>query len=54
MCEKCIELDEKIEHYRAVQSRITDEIALEGITELIAELLDKKAKLHPDQPTTDC
>ncbi|MGY4627485.1 hypothetical protein [Bradyrhizobium sp. USDA 4486] len=48
MCEKCSELDEKIEHYKALLSRITDKITLDGIAELIAELLAKKAELHPE------
>lgn len=47
MCEKCADLDEKIEHYRAIVSRITDKIAEDGIAELIAELQAKKAELHP-------
>ncbi|HLG84313.1 MAG TPA: hypothetical protein VKY22_25170 [Bradyrhizobium sp.] len=49
MCDKCIDLDNKIEHYKAIQSRITDKITLDGIAELIAELLAKKAALHPEQ-----
>ena len=47
MCEKCVELDEKIEHYRKMLSRITDTVAVDGIAELIVELLAKKAELHP-------
>lgn len=49
MCEKCVEIDAKIERYRMVQSRILDRIAVDGIANLIAELLAKKAELHPDQ-----
>ncbi|MDF0518411.1 hypothetical protein P0R31_14330 [Bradyrhizobium yuanmingense] len=48
MCDKCAELDEKIEHYRAILSRVTDQIALNGISELIAELLAEKTGLHPE------
>jgi hypothetical protein len=49
MCEKCIDLDKKIEHYKAMLPRITDQIALDGIGQLIAELVAKKAQLHPEQ-----
>jgi hypothetical protein len=47
MCEKCTDLEMKIQRYRAMQSRITDKQVLDGIAELIAELLAKKAELHP-------
>jgi hypothetical protein len=49
MCEKCIDLDKKIERYKAMRSRIIDQIALDGIGQLIAELMAKKAQLHPEQ-----
>lgn len=39
MCDKCTELDRKIEHYRSLLSRVTDKMALDGIAGLIAELL---------------
>jgi hypothetical protein len=42
-------LDQKIEHYKALKDRITDQITLDGIGELIAELLAKKAALHPER-----
>ncbi|MGY3239987.1 hypothetical protein ACVMAJ_006877 [Bradyrhizobium sp. USDA 4448] len=48
MCDKCTELDSKIAHYQAMLSRITDKITLDAIAELIAELLAKKAELHPE------
>jgi hypothetical protein len=35
MCDKCIELDGKIEHYRRIASRTTDQAMLDGIKELI-------------------
>ena len=35
MCEKCVELDGKIEHYRDIASRITDEAMIRGIKVLI-------------------
>jgi hypothetical protein len=44
MCEQCVEIDKKIDHYRVMASRITDQPLLDGIKELI-----EKAALHPEQ-----
>jgi hypothetical protein len=49
MCEKCIELDSKIEHYRDIASKITDEAMIWGINVLIARAKVQKAVLHPEQ-----
>jgi hypothetical protein len=49
MCEKCIELDSKIEHYRALASRITDQPTLDGINHLIERMQAQKAALHPEE-----
>jgi beta-phosphoglucomutase-like phosphatase (HAD superfamily) len=49
MCEKCIELDKKIEHYRGMASRITDQPVLDGIKELIERMQAQKAAFHPEQ-----
>jgi hypothetical protein len=48
MCKQCVELDAKIEHYRHMASRITDQALLDGIKELIKRLAQKLA-LHPEQ-----
>jgi hypothetical protein len=50
MCDKCIDLDDKMEHYRRIASRINDQLTLDRIKELIAELENEKAALHPEQP----
>jgi hypothetical protein len=50
MCEKCIEIDGKIEHYRRLASRIDDQLILDGIKELIERMKAQKAALHPEQP----
>ena len=52
MCEKCIELDGKIEHYRILASRITDQPILDGIKELIEQTQAQKLALHPETGTT--
>ena len=49
MCEQCVEIDSKIEHYRLLASGITDPALLEGIKELIETMQVLKAALHPDQ-----
>ena len=47
MCEKCVEIDEKVDRYRWLLTRVNDDIARLGIGELIAELIVKKEELHP-------
>ena len=49
MCEKCVELDGKIEHYRGIASRNTDEAMIRGIKVLIERAKAQKAALHPEQ-----
>jgi hypothetical protein len=49
MCEKCIELDRKIEHYRKLSTWVLDQNALEGIRFLIAKYSADKESLHSDQ-----
>ena len=49
MCEKCVELDQKIEHYRQLSSRVLDERVIEGIRFLIAKFTAEKKALHPDR-----
>jgi hypothetical protein len=48
MCEKCVELDEKIEHYRTLSAKIIDQPTLDGIKALIEEKRAQKAALHPE------
>jgi len=49
MCEKCVELDEKIERYERLSSRINDQRTVDGIKELIEQIKVQKAALHPEQ-----
>ncbi len=49
MCEKCDELDEKIEHYRKILLSIGDQITVERLAGLIGDLQTQKATLHPEQ-----
>ena len=47
MCEKCTELDKKIEQYERIAALITDQFTIDRIKMLIEELRAKKAALHP-------
>jgi len=48
MCEKCVEIDEKVERYRWLSKSILDPITIERIEELIARLQAQKEALHPE------
>jgi hypothetical protein len=48
MCEKCVELDKKIEHYRQLSRWITDQQTIESLGLFIAKLRAEKAALHPE------
>jgi hypothetical protein len=45
MCDKCVELDKKIEHYREITMAIGDELTIERIKALIGDLQAQKAIL---------
>jgi hypothetical protein len=49
MCEKCVELDGKIEHYEHMASKTTDPDLLDGIQKLIKRMKALKALLHPER-----
>jgi hypothetical protein len=51
MCDKCVELNGKIEHYQRLSATITDQPTLGGIKELILieRMKAQKAALHPEQ-----
>ena len=49
MCDKCGELDKKIEHYRQMLLSIGDQTTVERIKVLIEGLQAQKAALHPEQ-----
>jgi hypothetical protein len=44
MCDRCVELDDKIEHYQVRASRITDQAMLDGIKWLIERAKTDKAR----------
>jgi hypothetical protein len=49
VCDKCIEHDGKIDHYKQIASRMEERAMLDGIKALIAGLQAEKAALHPEQ-----
>jgi hypothetical protein len=49
MCDKCVELDKKIEHYWKLHAAISDQLTLDGIKALIEDLQARKAALHPEK-----
>jgi beta-phosphoglucomutase-like phosphatase (HAD superfamily) len=49
MCEQCVEIDKKIDHYRQMASRMTDQPLLDGIKELVERMQAQKVALHLEQ-----
>jgi hypothetical protein len=49
MCDKCVEIDGRIEHYQRLAAGILDKPTIEGIKNLIEMLRTQKAALHPKQ-----
>jgi hypothetical protein len=47
MCERCREIDERVEHYRQLAAGLTDRQSLDAIENIINELQQEKAALHP-------
>jgi hypothetical protein len=51
MCDECAKLDKKIDHYRTLMARVTDQLTNEWIGKLIEAMKAQKAALHPQQDT---
>ena len=49
MCDKCQELDKKVERYRLIMARVIDQQFAQGIGRLIEEAEAQKLALHPEQ-----
>ena len=49
MCDKCVELDKRIERYRKLIQGISDRLTLESAKNLINEAEKRKTALHPEQ-----
>jgi hypothetical protein len=48
MCWQCKEIDQVIEHYRALIVRTTDKLTHKNISLLIVKLESDKKNLHPE------
>jgi len=49
VCDKCVEIDKKIGHYKGLAELQTDQQTLHGIGKLISELDAQKVALHSEQ-----
>ena len=47
MFDKCIELDDKIEHYERISVSINDQLTIDRIKQLVEQMKAQKAALHP-------
>jgi hypothetical protein len=50
--DKCAKLDKKIEHYQKLLLGIADQLTVDRIKQLIADLQAQKATLHPEQKSS--
>lgn len=46
MCEKCVELDGRIDRYEQIRSNIGDQLTVDRIKTLVIEMTAEKAALH--------
>ena len=53
MCDKCNEIDEKIEHYRRFAEQPFDALTVERVKSLLVDLEKQKQALHPEVPPAD-
>jgi hypothetical protein len=49
VCDKCVELDRKIEHYRRLVAQLHDPVTTERLGNLIETMEALKVALHPEQ-----
>ena len=49
MCEECVEIDKTIVRYQRILLSIDDQLTVNRTKELIADLIAKKAALHPER-----
>jgi hypothetical protein len=52
VCEKCVEIDKAIARYQRILLSIFDQLTMDRIKELIADLNAKKAALHPERESS--
>jgi uncharacterized protein YlaI len=47
MCERCVEIDKRLERYRVIRRAMTDETVLRILQTTIDQLEAEKLALHP-------
>jgi len=52
MCDECVKLDQKIEHYKRMIARVSDPLITERVGKLIEDIRAQKAALHPEKDGT--
>ena len=50
MCDQCLELDKKIEHYERIARSINDQLTIDRLKELVEQMRARKVSLDPEQP----
>ena len=48
MCEKCVEMNAKIDQYQRLSRGVTDQATIDGIKQLIAQMSAQMLALHPE------
>ena len=49
MCDKCVALDKKIDHYEKMLISIGDRVTVDRLMALVGDLQAQKLALHPEQ-----
>jgi hypothetical protein len=49
MCEKCVTIERKIEHYERLCSSISDQLTVERVKTLVVEMKAQRAKFHSEE-----
>ena len=49
MCEKCGEIEAKVENYQRLAKGVTDPQTIDGLQHIVNELEREKAALHPPE-----
>jgi hypothetical protein len=48
MCNRCLQLDEKLRHFRRIAARVNDELTDEALDALALEHETQKLAFHPE------
>jgi hypothetical protein len=53
MCDRCLQVDDKIAHYRRISQYVTDQFTRDRLEKLFDEMRAEKLALHPEQGKQD-